>query len=172
MYYLDSDNDFESANTSLAFSPPKEQTFNLNGSSFNSKSTARPDIQIIQEEEGRAEVEPDRIFSKTSTVSITEEKQLQVNNAGESKPDEEIISPNVSSVTKPNISKNNENEDVIEQDSSHLHGDRPSNMSVGSIDCSKADLISMKLTFESPTIKKDEVLIYLQGTIVYLYLKE
>ena len=158
--FLDSDNDFESANTSLVFSPPKEQTSNLNKSGCSNQSTAKPDVQILREEEGRTEIEPERSLDSTPTSFITEEKSLPVNTVGESKTSEEIILENDSFVAKPNSLKNDEYEHANEQDSMRSHGDLPTNMSIASNDLCKADIISKKLTFESPVIKKDEVIIY------------
>ena len=161
-FCLDSDNDFESANTSLVFSPPKEQTSNLDKSGFSSQSTAKPDAQIIPEDESRTEIEHERSLDSTPTAFITEEKSLPFNTVGESKTSDEIILANDSLVTKPNSLKSDDDESAIEQDFIRSHGDLPSSMSIGSNDFCKEDIISKKLTFESPVIKKDEVIIYHQ----------
>ena len=169
--FLDSDNDFESANTSLVFSPPKEQTSNLNKSGCSNQSTAKPDVQIIKEEESRTEIEPEGSLDITPTSFITEEKSMPANTVDESKTSEEIVLENDSFVSKPNSLKNDESEHAIEQDSMRLHGDLPTNMSIASNDLCKADIISKKLTFESPVIKKDEVIIYQQSITLTICLK-
>ena len=162
-FCLDSDNDFESANTSLVFSPPKEQTSNLDKSGCSSQSTAKPDAQIIPEDESRTEIEHERSLDSTPTAFITEEKSFPFNTVAESKTSEEIILANDSFVSKPNLLKSDNDEYAIEQDSKRSHGDLPSNMSIGSNDWCKEDIISKTLTFDSPVIKKDEVIIYQQS---------
>ena len=142
------------------FSPPKEQTSNLNKSGCSSESTAKPDVQIIQEEESCTKIEPEESLDSTTTAFITEEKSLSLNAAGESKTSEEIILANNSYATRPNLFKNDDDENAIEHVFKRSHGDLLSNMSIGSNDWCKEDIISKKLTFESPVIKKDEVIIY------------
>ena len=141
------------------FSPPKEQTSNLNKSGCSSESTVKPDIQIIKQEESRTEIEPEGSLDSTPTAFITEDKSLPVNAVSEFNTSEEIILENDSFVTKPNLLKSDEDEHAIEQDSKRSHGDLPSNMSIGSNDWCREDIISKKLTFESPVIKKDVVII-------------
>ena len=170
-FCLDSDNDFESANTSLVFSPPKEQTSNLNKSGCSSQSTAKPDVQIIKVEERRTEIEPEGSLDSTPTAFLPEEKSLFCNTVGESKTSEEIVLANDSFVTKPNLLNNDDDEHAVEQDSMRSHGDLPSQLSIESSDWCKADIISKKLTFESPVIKKDEVIIYHQFISLNLFLK-
>ena len=125
----------------------------MNESGSRSQSTAKPDVQIIQEE-------PERRLGGSPTAFITDEKSLPFNTVGESKNNEESLLANDSFVTKPNVLNNDDDEQAIDQDSKQSHGDLPSNMSIGSNGWCKEDIISKKLTFESPVIKKDEVIIY------------
>ena len=141
------------------FSPPKEQTSNLNKSGCTNQSTAKPDVQIIKEEKSRTEIDPERSLDNTPTAFITEEISLPFNTVGESKTREENILANDSFVTKPNSLKNDDAEHAIDKDSKRSHEDLPSSMSIGSNDLCKEDITSKKLTFESPVIKKDEVII-------------
>ena len=73
------------------FSPPKEQTSNLNKSGCSSESTVKPDIQIIKQEESRTEIEPEGSLDSTPTAFITEDKSLPVNAVSEFNTSEEII---------------------------------------------------------------------------------